>query len=74
MGEASTNCMARNAWAAGKANAEFTTKFQDHIVCYSGFSFGDKYKPAAVASVLARDVQVAPAPPRKRLYTKTSVV
>ena len=74
-GEASTNCMARNAWAAGKANAEFNNKFQDHIVCYSGFSFGDEYKPAAISNILAQpNHHDVPALPRKRLCTKTRVV
>ncbi len=73
-GESSTNCMARNAWAAGKASAEFDNKFQDHIVCYSGFYFGGEYMPAAIAKVLARNDHGAPALPRKRLFTKTRAV
>ncbi len=74
-GEASTNCMARNAWAAGKANAEFNNKFQDHIVCYSGFSFGDECQPATITKLLAQAAHHdLPPLPRKRLFTKTRVV
>ena len=74
-GEASTNCMAKNAWAAGKASAEFDNKFQEHIVCYSGFSFGNEYQPASITKLLALPPHhVGPALPRMRLHSKTRVV
>ena len=73
-GESTTRCIARNAWSAGKANAEFDTKFTEHIVCYNGFSFGDTFMQAVVVAVLARGAPVGPVPSRRRLHTKTRVV
>ena len=74
-GECSTKCMARNAWAAGKANAEFNCRFQDHIVNYSRFSFGEDYQPTTIKKLLAQAAHHdVPALPRMRLHSKTRVV